>query len=87
MKRTLGLGSVIALALVMTLAQSGASVVVSAQQADTSLAGQRALVNQYCMGCHSDSTKAGGFALSSLDLRDPLFVNWLAFGGSYNVIL
>ena len=29
---------------------------------------QRALINQYCMGCHSDRVKAGGLALSQLNL-------------------
>jgi mono/diheme cytochrome c family protein len=29
---------------------------------------QRALVDQYCMGCHSDRVKAGGLALSELNL-------------------
>jgi mono/diheme cytochrome c family protein len=29
---------------------------------------QQALVDQYCMGCHSDRGKAGGLALSALDL-------------------
>ena len=29
---------------------------------------QKALVDQYCMGCHSDRGKAGGLALSELNL-------------------
>jgi mono/diheme cytochrome c family protein len=29
---------------------------------------QKALVDQYCMGCHSDRGKAGGLALSALNL-------------------
>jgi mono/diheme cytochrome c family protein len=29
---------------------------------------QQALLNQYCMGCHSDAVKAGGLALSGLKL-------------------
>src|SRR6476646_9367069 len=28
----------------------------------------RALVDQYCLGCHSDRTRAGGLALSQLNL-------------------
>ena len=31
---------------------------------------QQALINQYCMGCHSDRGKAGGLALSALKLDD-----------------
>src|SRR5882672_8489020 len=33
-------------------------------------AGQ-ALINQYCMGCHSDRIKSGGLALSALNLEAP----------------
>ena len=29
---------------------------------------QRALLDQYCMGCHSDRVKSGGLALSELNL-------------------
>src|SRR5690349_18235372 len=29
---------------------------------------QRALLDQYCMGCHSDQVRSGGLALSVLDL-------------------
>src|SRR4051812_19541831 len=29
---------------------------------------QRALIDQYCMGCHSDKVRSGGLALSELDL-------------------
>src|SRR5262249_42845841 len=32
---------------------------------------QRALVDQYCMGCHSDRLKSGGLALSALSLDAP----------------
>src|ERR1051325_10527996 len=32
---------------------------------------QQALVNQYCMTCHSDRVKSGGLALSTLDLEHP----------------
>ena len=31
-----------------------------------------ALLNQYCMGCHSDRVKSGGLALSALNLDAPL---------------
>src|SRR3954471_23520003 len=29
---------------------------------------QRALINQYCLGCHSDKLRSGGLALSQLNL-------------------
>ncbi len=32
---------------------------------------QRALINQYCMTCHSDRLKTGGLALSALNLDNP----------------
>src|SRR5215831_1527167 len=32
---------------------------------------QQALINQYCMGCHSDRVKSGGLALSTLSLDTP----------------
>jgi mono/diheme cytochrome c family protein len=31
---------------------------------------QRALIDQYCAGCHSDRLKSGGLALSALNLDD-----------------
>ncbi len=35
------------------------------------LAAQRALVNQYCGGCHNDKLKSGGFSWSKIDLAKP----------------
>ena len=32
---------------------------------------QRALVNQYCAGCHNDKLKSGGMTLTRLDLLHP----------------
>src|SRR5438552_7213408 len=37
-------------------------------QAPVSVSPQVALINQYCMGCHSDRVKSGGLALSALNL-------------------
>jgi mono/diheme cytochrome c family protein len=34
----------------------------------TPVSPQRALINQYCLGCHSDRLKSGGLALSALNL-------------------
>jgi len=36
--------------------------------APTAASSQKALVAQYCLTCHSDRVKAGGLALSELDL-------------------
>lgn len=40
-------------------------------QNDTSVDSQRALVNQYCAGCHSDKVKSGGFSWTQIDLAHP----------------
>src|SRR2546422_2650019 len=32
---------------------------------------QRALVNQYCVGCHNDKLKSGGFSWTQVDLAHP----------------
>jgi len=49
-----------------------AGVSRSAQQSQTpqasSVASARNLINTYCLGCHSDTGKAGGLALSELNL-------------------
>ena len=40
-------------------------------QATMSVSSQRALVSQYCAGCHSDKVKSGGFSFTTLDLASP----------------
>ena len=47
-----------------------AMVAMSQNEAST-VESQRALVNQYCSGCHGDNVKSGGFALSSIDIANP----------------
>jgi hypothetical protein len=48
---------------------SGAAPVASPRAASATPASpQRALIDQYCMGCHSDRVKSGGLALSELNL-------------------
>ena len=32
---------------------------------------QKALVDRYCVGCHSDTLKTGGLTLQNLDLTNP----------------
>src|SRR4051812_15404536 len=39
----------------------------SAQAPRPAASPQRALIDQYCMGCHSDKVRSGGLALSDLD--------------------
>ena len=50
-------------------APSGAGA--PAQAAKVPVSPQRALIDQYCMGCHSDRMKSGGLALSELNLDAP----------------
>ena len=40
----------------------------SAPPAPAPASPQQALINQYCVTCHSDRVKAGGLSLSELDL-------------------
>jgi mono/diheme cytochrome c family protein len=40
----------------------------SPQTSGAPVAPRQALINQYCLGCHSDRVKAGGLALSELNL-------------------
>jgi mono/diheme cytochrome c family protein len=35
------------------------------------VAAQRALLDQYCVGCHNQKAKTGGLALDNLDLSNP----------------
>ena len=37
----------------------------------SSVESQRAVITQYCAGCHSDSVKSGGFTCSAIDLAHP----------------
>jgi mono/diheme cytochrome c family protein len=47
-----------------------AMVAMSQNEAST-VESQRALVNQYCSGCHNDSVKSGGFSFTSVDIANP----------------
>ena len=54
-------GAIMCLLIVrsMNLAQTAGAMPAEAQ---------RAIISEYCMGCHSDAAKSGGLALSQLDL-------------------
>ncbi len=39
--------------------------------ANPAISQTRALVNQYCLGCHNDKLKSGGFSWTKLDLSHP----------------
>ncbi len=47
----------------------GSAAALGAVQTDAAAAAShQALINEYCMGCHSDAVRSGGLALSELDL-------------------
>src|SRR5690349_11880070 len=47
------------------------AVVATAQNGTNTVDSQRALVNQYCSGCHNDKLKTGGFSFTEVDLEHP----------------
>ncbi len=58
--------------LLSLIAASERSAPANAQTSGATQAStQRALIDQYCMSCHSDRLKTGGLALSTLDLDAP----------------
>ena len=67
-----GLGLVM---LALILRQSGSELSMSAlaqnAPAATSVEAQKALANQYCASCHTDTVRSGGFTWSALDLAHP----------------
>ena len=56
---------------------AGGLLAVHAQQPQpavdrlTSALPQRAVINQYCVGCHNDKVKTGGLALDSINVESP----------------
>jgi hypothetical protein len=54
--------------VVMALASPGGSSVSHAQQADTPISAEQALVNRYCTSCHSTRMKAGDLVLAGVDV-------------------
>jgi mono/diheme cytochrome c family protein len=56
---------------------AGGFLAVHAQQPQppgerlTSASPQRALINQYCVGCHNDKLKTGGLTLDSVNVENP----------------
>ena len=51
-----------------TSAPRGATADRQRAAAPVDAAAQRALIDKYCVGCHSTRVKAGGLALDQLDL-------------------
>jgi len=66
-----GVRRLVATAAVLLYCGVAYSRVTTAQAPVPATAGasaQRGLIDQYCMGCHSDKVRSGGLALSELDL-------------------
>ena len=57
--------------LVLSVCMAVLATFAYAQSPPASVAEQRALVNQYCAGCHNDKLRSGGFTLTKLDLAHP----------------
>jgi len=57
--------------LLLALVSTRSSIMFSAQNEVMSVESQRAMVNQYCAGCHNDKVKSGGFSWTEVDLAHP----------------
>src|SRR5262245_46605254 len=44
---------------------------ISAQTGPATVDSQKALVTQYCAGCHNDKLKTGGFSFAEVDIAHP----------------
>ncbi len=47
------------------------AMVISAQNGPVAVDSQKALVTQYCSGCHNDKLKSGGFSFAEFDVAHP----------------
>src|SRR5439155_13418763 len=61
------------LTIVLTQSDAKWSIVALGQNTNnlSSIESQRALVDLYCVGCHNDKLKSGGFSWTALDLSHP----------------
>src|SRR5687768_8234869 len=55
----------------LSYGQASRSAAVASQDAAMSVASQQALVKQYCIGCHNDTTKSGDFSFEKIDMSHP----------------
>src|SRR5262245_33048353 len=66
------IGAAVVGAFVLVFVSAQGATIMSAQTASaTSVDSQRALVNDYCAGCHNDKLKSGGFSWAGVDLAHP----------------
>lgn len=68
MRRALWVALIAALPAALALAQSDSASKQAPNRIPLSPAAERALVDQYCVGCHNQKAKIGGLALDEVDL-------------------
>ena len=68
MRRALWVALIAALPAALALAQSDSASKQAPNRIPLSPAAERALVDQYCVGCHNQKAKFGGLALDAVDL-------------------
>lgn len=68
MRRALWVALIAALPAVLALAQSDSAPKQALDRDPLSSAAERALIDQYCVGCHNQKAKMGGLALDQVDL-------------------
>jgi hypothetical protein len=66
-----GMARLILVALACVNSSAAISVASQPQASEMSVDAQRALVNQYCVGCHNDRVKSGDFSFATVDLAHP----------------
>jgi len=71
MRRALRVALIAVLPAVVARAQSDSAPKQAPNRVPISLAAERALIDQYCVGCHNQKAKIGGLALDELDLSRP----------------
>ena len=71
MKKKILVFSLVILSALLSYAQTAPQQRPAAAPAATTVAAQKALIDQYCVTCHSDALKRGGVSLANLDLSRP----------------
>src|SRR5215471_4915208 len=71
MKRTIVFISIVFTITLFRQSDSGLIVQAGQNTALPSVEAQRALKDEYCVGCHNDKLKSGGFSWTALDVEHP----------------
>src|SRR5215831_8730175 len=70
MLRRSGLPKILRLAFLLTAGFPALHAQQPSGERPSSASPQRALINQYCLGCHNDKLKTGGLALDKVNVED-----------------